>query len=161
MTKHHSSCLTTYTENSIIGKKKIENFWNLDLLGIQKNEHQACEKVLSGIEFVNNRYKVKLTFKENVSLVSGNYEMSQNLLNKLKKKLNQNGNNSTEYNIVVKNQLNNGIIDKVEGPGNPEKVMYLPNQIVIREYHSSTKLRVVFDASWKKVGSSLNDAMYK
>ena len=39
--------------------------------------------------------------------------------------------------------------------------MYLPHQAVICKDHSSTKLRVVFDASAKKVGPSLNDAMYK
>ena len=66
VTKHNSSCLTTHTENSvmqitncIIDEKKIENFWNLDLLEIQENERSACEKVLSGTEFVNDRYKVK------------------------------------------------------------------------------------------------------
>ena len=61
----------------------------------------------------------------------------------------------------MKDQLKNGITEKVEGPGNPGKVMYLPHQAVIRKDHSSTKLRVVFDASAKKVGPSLNDAMYK
>ena len=76
--------------NCIIDEKKIENFWNLDLLGIQENEHAACENVLSGIEFVNDRYEVKLPLKENVLLVSDNYEMSQIRLNKLKKKLSQN-----------------------------------------------------------------------
>ena len=145
----------------IIDEKKIENFWNLDLLGIQENELSACEKVLSGIEFVKDRYEVKLPFKENVSLVSDNYEMSQNRLNKLKKKLSQNRDNLTEYSNVMKDQLKNGIIEKVEGPGNPGKVMYLPHQAVIRKDHSSTKLRVVSDASAKKVGPSLNDAMYK
>ena len=131
------------------------------MLGIQENERSACEKVLSGIQFVNDRYEVKLPFKENVSLVSDNYQMSQNRLNKLKKKLSQNGDNLTEYDNVMKDQLKNGIIEKVEGPGDPGKVMYLPHQAVIRKDHSSTKLRVVFDASAKKVGPSLNDAMYK
>ena len=77
VTKHNSSCLATHTENNImqitnciIDEKKIENLWNLDLLGIQENKRSACEKVLSGIEFVNDRYEVKLPFKENVSLVS-------------------------------------------------------------------------------------------
>ena len=61
----------------------------------------------------------------------------------------------------MKDQLKNGITEKVEGPGNPGKVMYLPHQAVIRKDHSSTKLCVVFEASAKKVGPSLNDAMYK
>ena len=100
--------------NCVIDEKKIENFWNLDLLGIQENEHSACENVLSRIEFVNDRDEVKLPFKENVVLVSDNYEMSQNRLNKLKKKLSQNRDNFTEYNNVMKDQLKNGIIEKVE-----------------------------------------------
>ena len=45
--------------------------------------------------------------------------MSQNRSNKLKKKLRQNGDNSTEYDNVVKNQLKSGIIENIEGPGNP------------------------------------------
>ena len=63
--------------------------------------------------------------------------MSQNRLNKLKKKLSQNGDNLTEYDNVMKDQSKNGIIEKVEGPGNPGKDIYLPHQAVIREDHSS------------------------
>ena len=62
---------------------------------------------------------MKLPFKKNVSLVSDNYEMSQNRLNKLKTKLSQNRDNLTEYDNVMKDQLKNGIIEKIEGPGNP------------------------------------------
>ena len=124
--------------NCVIDEKKIENFWNLDLLGIQENERSACKKVLSRIEFVNDRYKVKLSFKENVLLVSDNDEMSQNRLNKLKKKLSQNRDNLTEYNNVIKDHLKKGIIEKLEDPGNQGKVMYLSHQAVMRKGHSST-----------------------
>ena len=62
---------------------------------------------------------MKLPFKEDVSLVSDKYEMSQNRLNKLKTKLSQNRDNLTEYDNVMKDQLKNGIIEKIEGPGNP------------------------------------------
>ena len=87
--------------------------------------------------------------------------MSQNRLNILKNKLSQNGDNLTEYHNVMKEQLKNGIIEEVEGPGSPRKVMHLPHQAVIPEGHSSTKLCVVFDASAKRVGPSLHHAMYK
>ena len=82
-------------------------------------------------------------------------------MNKLKKKLSPDRDNFTEYNNVMKDQLKNGILEKAEGPGNPRKAMCLPHQAVIHKDHSSTKLRVVFDASAKKVGPTLNDAMYK
>ena len=126
------------------------------MLGIQENARSAYEKVLSGLEFVNDRYEMKLPFTENVSLASDNYKMIQNCLNELKKKLSQN-----EYDNVVKDQSKNGIIEEVKSPGNPGKVMYLPHQVVIRKDHSSTKLRVVFDISAKKVGPSLNHVMHK
>ena len=82
-------------------------------------------------------------------------------MNKLKKKLSQNSDNLTEYDNVMKDQLKNGINEKVEGLGNPRKDMYLPHQAVISIDQSSTKLCLVFDVSAKKVGPRLNEAMYK
>ena len=57
--------------------------------------------------------------------------------------------------------LKNGIIEEVEGPGNPGKAKYLPQQAVIRKDHSFTKLRIVFNATAKQVGANLNNAVYK
>ena len=37
----------------------------------------------------------------------------------------------------MKDQLKIGIIEKVEGPGNPGKVTYLPHQAAIRKDHTS------------------------
>ena len=50
----------------------------------------------------------------------------------------------------MKDQLKNGIIEKVQGLGNPRKVMHLPSQIFLCEDHSSTKLHVVFMLLRKK-----------
>ena len=68
---------------------------------------------------------MKLPFKENISLVSDNYKMSQNHFNKLKNKLNENGDDLTEHNNLMKDQLKSYIIEKVEGSGNTGKVMCL------------------------------------
>ena len=57
--------------------------------------------------------------------------------------------NRIQYDNVTKDSLKNGTIEKVEGPGNPGKVIYLPHQAFIRTDHSSIKLCVVFDASAK------------
>ena len=66
-----------------------------------------------------------------------------------------------KYGKVITDQLEHGVIEKVESIGIPRKVKYLPHQAVIRDDHSSTKLRVVFDANSKIIGSSLNDTLYK
>ena len=66
-----------------------------------------------------------------------------------------------KYDKVIKDQLEHSVIEKAESISIPGKVKYLLHQAVIRDDHSSTKLRVVFDASSKTVGSSLNDTLYK
>ena len=66
---------------------KIDNFWKLDLLGIQEKEHSVCEKVMKDIKFENNLCVVKLPFKENILFVSDNYNVSLNRLSKLKNRL--------------------------------------------------------------------------
>ena len=50
VTKHNASSLTTQVENNALHIKtinleqgKIDNFWKLDLLGIQENELSVCE----------------------------------------------------------------------------------------------------------------------
>ena len=38
---------------------KINEFWNLDLIGICDKESPVYEKYIDEIEFINNRYDVK------------------------------------------------------------------------------------------------------
>ena len=58
--------------------------------------------------------------------------------------------------------MNLGIIEKVEHEGIVSEVVYLPHKEVIKEDRSTTKLRIVFDASAKYNGtSSLNEILYK
>ena len=125
-------------------ERKIDNFWKLDLLGIQEKELSVCEKVMEDIKFENNRYVVKLPFKENIQFVSNNYDVSLNHLSKLKNRLSKSIDTLVKYDKVI---TNHGVIEKVESIGIPGKVKYLPHQAAIRDDHSSTKLRVVFDAS--------------
>ena len=54
-----------------------------------------------------------------------------------------------EYNEVIRQQLESGVIEKVTGPGEAGAVTYLPHQAVIRDQKVTTKLRVVLDASAK------------
>ena len=116
---------------------------------------------MKDIKFENNLYVVKLPFKENILFVSDNYNVSLNRLSKLKKRLSKSTDTLAKYNKVIPDQLEHGIIEKVGSIGIPGKVKYLPHQAVITDDHSSTKLHVVFDATSKTIGTSLNDTLYK
>ena len=67
----------------------------------------------------------------------------------------------TEYDTVIKTQLYQGIVEPVEYQSSVDVpgVHYLPHHAVIRRGKATTKLRVVYDASAKISGPSLNDCL--
>ena len=66
------------------------------------------------------------------------------------------------YDSIIQDQLEKNIIETVNLEEQPElgKVHYLPHREVIRLDKDTTKLRVVYDASAKQGGPSLNDCLY-
>ena len=89
--------------------------------------------------------------------------MSKSRLNSLLRRLKSKPEILEHYNEVIQDQLDKNIIEVVdeEQPA-PEvgKVHYLPHHEVVRLDKSTTKVRVVFDASCKRDGPSLNDCLY-
>ena len=69
-----------------------------------------------------------------------------------------------EYQQVISQQLQDGVIEEVDTRPEPEPstVLYMPHQAVIRRDAISTKLRVVYDASAKSSSElpSLNDSIH-
>ncbi|CAB4040645.1 Hypothetical predicted protein, partial [Paramuricea clavata] len=63
---------------------------------------------------------------------------------------------------IVKEQLATGIIEKAPQTPTGERTFYMPHKPVIREYATTTKVRMVFDASAKPnpLANSINDCMY-
>ena len=54
-----------------------------------------------------------------------------------------------EYGEIFDEYLKLGIIEEVQTQGDTGQVVYLPHKEVVKEDRSSTKLRIVFDASAK------------
>ena len=53
------------------------------------------------------------------------------------------------------------MIDDTESEPTVGAITYLPHRAVVREGKSSTKVRIVYDASAKASDCSLNDCLYK
>ena len=66
-----------------------------------------------------------------------------------------------QYDSVVKEQLNKGIIESVNDSALiTHPVHYLPHHAIVQEDKKTTKLRIVYDASAKTNSPSLNDCLY-
>ena len=134
-------------DNSL--SEKTNRFWDLDTIGVKENETSVYERFISDIKFENSRYSVPLPFKENPPILPGNYQLSLNRLKKLKERLDKTPHLLNESNKIFNEYLNLGIIEKVQTQGDTGQVVYLPHTEVVIEDRSTTKLRIVFEASAK------------
>ena len=67
-----------------------------------------------------------------------------------------------EYNAIIRDQINRGVVEVVPDSevAQEGQVHYIPHHTVIRNDKMTTKLRVVYNASARSVGPSLNDCLY-
>ena len=140
---------------------KIDRFWNLDSIGIIEPEKSIYENFESTIAVKNGRYEVPLPFKEPHILLVDNYSVSKRRLTALKGKFEKQPEIMKQYNDMITEQLQQGVTERVgEADFVVGEVIYLPHRAVIREVKSTPKVRIVYDASVKSVGPSLNDCLY-
>ncbi|CAB3983094.1 Hypothetical predicted protein, partial [Paramuricea clavata] len=142
--------------------QQLRQFWDLESLGISKEEKSVVEEFTSTIGFKAGRYHVELPWKEHHPLLPDNYEMSRKRLWSLLERLKRDPEVLKEYDAVIKDQLTKGVVEIVEKEdiGELGKVHYIPHHAVIRRDKETTKLRIVYDASAKTSGPSLNECLY-
>ena len=111
--------------------------------------------------FHDGRYEVQLPWKTPKRDLPNNYDLSLKRLNGLLRQLKHEPDVLAEYDTVIKTQLHQGIVEPVEDQSSVDVpgVHYLPHHAVIRRDKATTKLCVVYDASAKTSGPSLNDCL--
>ena len=141
---------------------QLKNFWDLETLGIQNEEPSLYDRFLENVSHDGTRYKVKLPWKEFHADLPDNLDLSQRRFSGLLKRLRCHPEILQEYDAIIRNQLESNIVERVEDPFSPTavKVHYIPHHPVIRKDKATTKLRIVYDASAKTNGVSLNDCVY-
>ena len=89
------------------------DLWLWDSVGIRDRDtvHEAFEKNLS---FKNGRYSVHLPWTENHKLLPDNFENSVARLNSQLKRLRKEPEILKEYDAIIQEQSQSGIIDKVD-----------------------------------------------
>ncbi len=105
-------------------------------------------------------YETGLIWKNTKQELPDNKDGSRARLNKLLQKLQQQPELFEQYDQIMRDQQENGIIEEAEKEP-VGKVFYLPHKPVVRKMAETTKVRIVYDASAKATTNapSLNDCL--
>ena len=144
----------------------LQKFWEIDSSGsfaeketaLSPEESYAMREVSQSLKFKDGRYEVAMPWKPNAPELPNNYDMAMNRLKSTERRLLKNEDIGKAYNDVIAGHLKKGYISKVQEKRN-EKSWYLPHFAIVRPGRETTKTRIVFDASAKCNGVSLNDAI--
>ena len=142
--------------------EQLRSFWELESLGIHEQEKTLYSEFVNHVSFQDGHYKVTLPWKELHDSLPDNYQLSVNRLKGLLRRLRHTPNLLHQYHSMIQEQLAKGIIEPVDtNEVTTNLVHYLPHHGVVRTDKATTKLRIVYDASSKTSGPSLNECLYK
>ena len=140
----------------------LQSFWKLESLGVEGSEDSVLDAFSQTVQYNGGRYEVSLPWKDSHPELPTNYELSYTRLQGLLRRLRRDPEILYEYDATIRSQLQQGIIEEVEeSPGECENVHYLPHHAVIRRDKETTKVRIVYDASARSTGCSLNECLHK
>ena len=159
-------------ENQIaMFKPNVEDLWNLENIGIKPKEKGERDDFVMDwfkgtVSRKDKRYFVSWPWREeNESHLPENFELSLGRLKSLIKRLEKNPDLLEKYNNIIQEQIAKGIIERVESSeeDNENRKHYIPHHAVITPEKTTTKIRIVYDASAKikRSAKSLNECLYR
>lgn len=147
--------------------KTLRRFWELEEMPITNqftDEEQLCIEQFNQTTFVKGgRITVSLPFKPNAPVLGNSLQQALRRFNSIEQKLLRNPDLKKQYSQFIAEYESLGHmepvpVNEIELPN--DKHFYLPHHPVFKEASTTTKLRVVFDASAKsQSGFSLNDKL--
>ena len=108
---------------------------------------------------MEGRYQVAISWKKNTTLPQNNYEMALRRLEGTEHRLLKSPEIARTYIDCIEQYTLKGYIRKVPKEGRPTARWFLPHIPIVRPDRTTTKTRIVFDASARYQGVSLNDVI--
>ena len=160
-----SDSLFDQAQDPLIGT--LKRFWETESIGIKEESEitGSSDCFNENVCFNGHRYEVRLPWKDNHPTVPSDYELCVNRLRSLQRKLLKEPELVKEYDQIIEEQINHGIVERIPEEEQKEKenenVHYLPHHAVIRRDRETTKLRIVYDGSARppERAHSLNDCL--
>ena len=137
---------------------KLKQFWEYEALNTNTNTKSPdfnLKKFESQITFNGDKYKVRLPWKMFHEPLSDNFRNCKQRLSSLFNKLKKQPEKLKAYDGII----SENIIELAEKIPVPGKCYYLPHHPVYKKSGTSTKTRIVYDASSKRKGPYPNDCL--
>ncbi|KAL0822355.1 hypothetical protein ABMA28_004450 [Loxostege sticticalis] len=143
---------------------QLQRFWALESIPEVKSltkDEQLCEKIFveTHSRDETGKYTVSLPFKEDAPPLGESREIALSRFNKLEQRFERQPTLRVEYAQCLQEYLAMGHMERVTDPADCDITpYYIPHHCVVKKNATTTKCRVVFDASCKTTsGRSLND----
>lgn len=159
--------VTMFTSNDVNLDNQLQKLWQLEEVKCQtlSPEEQACEEhfKLHTNRDDTGRFIVRLPFHKPTLKLGDSYLRAKQRFQQLERKLTNNPQLKQEYVRFMKEYIELGHMTDISHSDVLHKetqVYYMPHHAVIKETSSTTRTRVVFDASAKTDNNvSLNDVL--
>ena len=125
----------------------------------EKAVHKHFKETITHEE--DGKYQVRLPVRDQIEHISNNKSGAIVRHQSLMKRLTRNPDLGVKYRAAIKEFIDNGFAEKVDEITEPTRTFYSPHHPVIKEGHSTTKVRPVFEGNASDPDSeSLNDSLY-
>ena len=124
-----------------------------------EDEINALEMVKKTMQFKDGHYDVSVSWKSDPERLPENYAAAYKRFISTETKLTRNKSQRETYKNIIDSYLKKDQIRKVSNQEN-DKRWYLPHFAAERPEKETTKTQIVFDASAKENGVSLNDVIH-
>ena len=141
---------------------EIENVTSPDETPMVRIEDQlAMKQVEMSLTYDNQMYRVGIPWVKNKPVLPDNYEMALSRLENTEKRLKRSPEVAQSYSQCIDQYIEKGYVKRIQENDLSSSKWYLPHFPILRPDKDTTKTRIVFDASAKYNGRSLNDIIYQ
>ena len=147
----------------------LENFWSLETIGIKdpigaESDDDVLTRFGESIKFENDRYEVTWPWKADDISLPDNYQVAVDRMKSVVRRLQTDAKLLHRYDDTIKQQLEQEVIEVIDAAKESNfRQHYLPHHSILTPGKSTTKLRIVYDASSKakRELNSLNDCLFR
>ncbi|XP_075155734.1 uncharacterized protein LOC142229085 [Haematobia irritans] len=154
-----------FSEDDIATNELLEKFWKIEEVPAESNltvAEQACEThfIQTTTRDLNGRFVVRLPLSEDAATLGESETSTYSRFLALERRFKRDNNLEKQYKEFMQSYEDLGHMTQIDPKKLPGPRYYIPHHCVLRPESSTTKLRVVFDASAKtSTNRSLNDIL--